>query len=121
MVKGGKLFCVFGCGGNRETQKRAKMGEISTKIADFTIITTDNPRFEDRLKIAKEIENGVINKNYVIILDRKEAIKFANKNSNEGDVILIAGKGCENYIDEKGEKIKYSDYEEVEKLRNKND
>jgi len=121
LVKDKKLLCIFGCGGNRETQKRAKMGEISTKIANFTIITTDNPRFEDRLKIAKEIESGVINKNYVIILDRKEAIKFANNNSNEGDIILIAGKGCEDYIDENGEKIKYSDFEEVENLRNKND
>ena len=112
-----KIICLFGCGGNRETQKREKMGEISSKYADFTIITTDNPRFEDKLKIAKEIEKGAMHGAYKIILDRVKSIKFADKISNEGDIILIAGKGAENYIDEKGEKKYYSDYDEIEKLR----
>lgn len=112
------LICVFGCGGNRETQKRSKMGEISSKYANSTIITSDNPRFEDRLKIAKDIEKGMTNSNYLTILDRSEAIKFAFKNSKENDVILIAGKGAENYIDEMGEKKPYSDFDEVRKLEN---
>ena len=93
------------------------MGEISTRIADFTIITSDNPRFEDKLKIIKDIECGVVCDNYKVIIDRKNAIKYSDKISKEGDVILIAGKGCEDYIDEMGEKKKYSDIEEVEKLR----
>ena len=118
IVGGKKLISVFGCGGNRETQKRAKMGEISSKYANFTIITSDNPRFENRMNIASEIEKGIIGDNYIIILDRSEAIKFADKISNEGDVILIAGKGAENYIDEQGEKKYYSDYDEIEKLGN---
>lgn len=113
---GKKLICIFGCGGNRETQKRSKMGEISSFYADLTIISSDNPRFEDRVKIAKEIEGGVLNHNYKIILDRAEAIKFADKISCEGDVILVAGKGSENYIDEQGVKTYYSDYDEIKKL-----
>lgn len=117
IAKSNKLVCVFGCGGDRETQKRSKMGEISTKIADFTIITSDNPRFEDKLKIIKDVESGVVNRDYKVVIDRKDAIKYSDKISNVGDVVLIAGKGCEDYIDEMGVKIKYSDYEEVEKLR----
>lgn len=112
-----KLICVFGCGGNRETQKRSKMGEISSNFADFTIITSDNPRYEDELMIAKDIESGFKNNRFKIILDRKDAIKCADKISDVGDIILIAGKGSEGYIDKMGVKRKYSDYEEVEKLR----
>lgn len=112
-----RLVCVFGCGGNRETQKRQKMGEISSKIANFTIITNDNPRFENPMDIAKEIEKGVIGDNYKIILDRKSAINYADTLSRCGDVILIAGKGAESYIEENGKMLSYSDFEEVEKLR----
>lgn len=117
IAKNKKLICLFGCGGNRETQKRAKMGEISSKIADFTIITTDNPRYEDRLKIAEDIKLGLLNNNYKIILDRVEAINYANIISGDGDVVLIAGKGVEDYIEECGVKMKYSDYEQILKLR----
>lgn len=119
ILKNGKLFCLFGCGGDRETQKRPKMAEISSKYANFTIITTDNPRFESRLSIAHDIESGMKNDNYKIILDRSEAIEFADKISNEGDIILIAGKGAENYIDEQGEKKYYRDFDELEKIRKK--
>lgn len=111
-----KLISVFGCGGNRETQKRKIMGEISSNLADFTIITSDNPRFESRENIAKEIESGMKNKNYTIVLDRAKAIKYAEKLAKTGDIVCIAGKGAENYIEENGEKIPYSDKAEVEKL-----
>lgn len=111
-----KVVCVFGCGGNREAQKRAKMGEISSKYADLTIITVDNSRCEDKLKIAMQIKSGIKNDNYKIILDRKEAIIFAEKYSREGDVILVAGKGNENYIEENGIKIPHNDFEEILKL-----
>lgn len=113
IAKSHKLICLFGCGGNRETQKRSKMGEISSKNADLTIISSDNPRFEDRLAIVKDIEKGMCNGNYKIILDRSEAIKFADKVSLAGDVILVAGKGAEDYIDELGVKKPYSDFEEI--------
>lgn len=114
---GGKLYVVFGCGGNRETQKRSKMGEISSKYADFVIISSDNPRFEPREKIAKEIESGMTNSNYLIELDRSKAIKIAFEMAVAGDILVVAGKGAENYIDENGVKIPYSDYDEIEKFR----
>ena len=116
VANGGRTICVFGCGGNRETQKRSKMGEIATKYADFSIITSDNPRFEKRENIARDIENGVVNSYYKIILDRAEAIKFAFDFSSPGDLILVAGKGAENYIDENGSKTYYNDFDEIEKI-----
>ena len=116
IVNDKKLICVFGCGGNRETQKRSKMGEISSKFADLSIITSDNPRFESRERIALDIQKGFLNNNYKIILDRAEAVGFAYKKSNFGDVILVAGKGAENYIDEMGVKTKYSDFDVIDKL-----
>lgn len=116
LAGGKKLISVFGCGGNREFQKRKIMGEISTTLADFTIITTDNPRFEKRKDIAREIESGVKNKKYEIVLDRSCAIKRAVELASDGDVVCIAGKGSEDYIDENGVKIPYSDVAEVEKL-----
>lgn len=113
----GKLISVFGCGGNRETQKRSIMGEISSKIADFTIITSDNPRFESREAIAKDIERGMTNSNYTIELDRAKAIEKAISISKKGDVVVVAGKGSEPYIDENGVKMPYSDMAQIEKIR----
>ena len=117
MVKDKKVISVFGCGGNRETQKRSIMGEISSKIADFTIITTDNPRFENRNEIAKQVENGVIGHNYLIELDRSCAIRRAINIAEKGDIVVVAGKGSEPYIEENGIKIPYSDIVEIEKIR----
>lgn len=112
-----KVISVFGCGGNREVEKRSIMGEISSKLADFTIITSDNPRFESRLSIAKDIEKGMKNSAYKIELDRVTAIADAIGMAGDGDVVLVAGKGAEDYIDENGTKIPYSDLKEVEKYR----
>jgi len=114
-----KLICVFGCGGNRETQKRKIMGEISSKLADFSVITSDNPRFEAREKIANDIVSGIKTSNYKVILDRSEAICYAHMISSLGDIVLVAGKGEEDYIDELGKKSPYSDKIEVLKLREK--
>lgn len=116
-----KLICVFGCGGNRETQKRSKMGEIASKYADLVVITADNSRFESTAKIIDDIKFGIKNSNYVCIENRSDAIKFAYKNSNSGDIILVAGKGSENYMEINGVKIPYSDIEEIKKLENIND
>ncbi len=111
-----KLVCIFGCGGNREMQKRSIMGEISSKYADFSIITSDNPRFEKREDIIADVLKGIENENFTVIEDRKEAIKRSIELSNVGDVIVVAGKGSESYIDEAGVKIPYSDIEEIMKL-----
>ena len=91
------------------------MGEISGKIADFTIVTSDNPRFEEPMDIIFEIEKGLLKntKKYVLIQDRKEGIKYAVNMAKEGDVILIAGKGAEKYQDVLGTKTIFSDKEAV--------
>lgn len=109
LKKDKKLYCVFGCGGNRDRDKRPKMGRIASELADYVLITSDNPRFEDPLEIAKEIETGVVGENYEIQEDRGDAIRKAITMSEKGDVILIAGKGSEPYIDINGVKKPYQD------------
>ena len=95
----GKVICVFGCGGDRDPGKRPQMGEISGKIANYTIITSDNPRTEDPQKIVEQIEEGIkkTNGKYEVICDRTEAIKAAIKMANKLDIIVLAGKGHETY------------------------
>jgi UDP-N-acetylmuramoyl-L-alanyl-D-glutamate--2,6-diaminopimelate ligase len=102
----GRIICVFGCGGNRDTSKRAAMGEISGRLSDFTVITTDNPRNEEPIKICKQVEEGILKTKglYKIIENRKEAIKFAMRIAWKNDIILIAGKGHETYQELKGGK-----------------
>ena len=94
-----RIITVFGCGGDRDTTKRPMMGEIAQKYSDVCIITSDNPRTEDPELIIKDILNGLDqNKdNYKVIIDRREAIKEAIEMAQKDDVILIAGKGHENY------------------------
>lgn len=95
----GKVISVFGCGGDRDTAKRPQMGEISGKIADFTIITSDNPRTEVPEQIVKDIEVGMkkTNGKYKCIVDRTEAIKEAISMATKNDIIVLAGKGHETY------------------------
>ncbi len=114
----GRLICVFGCGGNRDVGKRYQMGQIAGECADFTIITSDNPRFEEPMEIIYEIERGflTVSKNYVLIQDRREAIKYALKCAKKGDIIVIAGKGSENYQEVLGIKRPYNDKDTVEEL-----
>ena len=108
-----KLICVFGCGGNRDRSKRCVMGEISGKIADFTIITSDNPRFEDEDFIISQIEGGIrkITHEYITVRDRESAIEYAVQMANLGDYILIAGKGSEKYQEKMGVFKRFSDKE----------
>lgn len=101
-----RLVCLFGCGGNRSKLRRYEMGEVSGRLADLTIITSDNPRFEEPQDIIDDIKTG-INKTtgkYVEIPDRKEAIRYAIANGEPGDVIVLAGKGHEDYQEIKGQK-----------------
>lgn len=94
-----RLVCLFGCGGNRSRDRRFEMGEISSRYADLTIVTSDNPRFEKPEDIIADILVGVRKENgkYITIPDRKEAIRYAILNAEEGDVIVLAGKGHEDY------------------------
>ena len=105
--KPGRLICLFGCGGNRSKTRRYEMGEVSGKLADFTIITSDNPRFEEPLDIIADIVTGISKTDgkYIEIPDRKEAIRYAIQNGKRGDIIVLAGKGHEDYQEIKG--VKY--------------
>ena len=103
----GRLVCLFGCGGNRSRQRRFEMGEISGNLADLTIITSDNPRFEEPQAIIDDIKAGLAKTKgkYVEICDRREAIGYAISHGQEGDIIVLAGKGHEDYQEIKG--VKY--------------
>lgn len=102
-----RLVCLFGCGGNRSKDRRYEMGEVSGRLADLTIITSDNPRFEEPQDIIDDIKIGIgkTDGKYVEICDRKEAIKYAIEHGRRGDVIVLAGKGHEDYQEIKG--VKY--------------
>ena len=102
-----RLVCLFGCGGNRSRDRRFEMGEISSRYADLTIVTSDNPRFEEPEAIIEDILTGVKKAEgaYVTIPDRKEAIRYAILNAQRDDVIVLAGKGHEDYQEIKG--VKY--------------
>lgn len=102
-----RLVTLFGCGGNRDPHRRYEMGEVSSNLSDLTVVTSDNPRFEEPMDIIKDILIGVHKGpgKYVTIPDRKEAIKYCIEHAEEGDVIILAGKGHEDYQEIKG--IKY--------------
>lgn len=102
-----RLVCVFGCGGNRAKSRRYEMGEVSGRLADLTIVTSDNPRFEEPMDIIRDIEIGLrkTDGEYIEIPDRKEAIAYAIHHGRPGDVIVLAGKGHEDYQEIKG--VKY--------------
>lgn len=102
----GRLVSVFGCGGNRSKTRRYEMGEVSGRLADFTIITSDNPRFEEPQDIINDIVTGISKTDgrYIEIMDRKEAFRYAIMNAQPGDVIVLAGKGHEDYQEIKGVK-----------------
>ncbi|QDW73546.1 UDP-N-acetylmuramoyl-L-alanyl-D-glutamate--2,6-diaminopimelate ligase [Lachnospiraceae bacterium KGMB03038] len=109
----GRIVTVFGCGGNRSRTRRYEMGEVAGRLSDFTIITSDNPRFEEPQAIIDDIITGIkkTDGKYVSICDRKEAIKYAIQNGQPGDVIILAGKGHETYQEIEG--VKYDMDERV--------
>jgi len=117
----GNLVSVFGCGGNRDKKKRPMMGEISGNVADFTVLTSDNPRDEEPNTIISNIERGIekITSRYIKIANRKFAIEYAMNTAKVGDVIVIAGKGAEDYQEINGVKHHFSDKEVVEGILKK--
>ena len=120
-IRSGKetLLTVVGCGGDRDRTKRSKMGNIATTLSDQVVFTSDNPRFEDPQVILDEIESGVAEEfqdKTLSILDRKQAIKTAIKIAKKGDIILVAGKGHEDYQDIKGVKHHFDDKEIIQEL-----
>ena len=111
-----ELAVVFGAGGDRDKDKRAKMGQIASMYAKKIYITSDNPRSEDPLEIIKDIVEGINNPDTLIIPDRKKAIKIALQNLEKSEVLMILGKGDEEYQEIQGKKIPFSDIEMVNSL-----
>ncbi|MBE8182521.1 MAG: UDP-N-acetylmuramoyl-L-alanyl-D-glutamate--2,6-diaminopimelate ligase [Candidatus Portiera sp.] len=111
--EGGELWIVFGCGGNRDTDKRGTMGKIADEYADRIILTNDNPRYEDAAIIINEIMQGIKKNKSIIIQDRGAAIQHAFINAKPNDLVLVAGKGHESHQDIMGEKRQFNDYEFV--------
>ena len=115
-VSRAKIILVFGCGGDRDKTKRPKMGCVAGELADFTVVTSDNPRSENPQAIIKEIISGFKGKNYKVITNRKKAIRGALSLAKPGDVVLIAGKGHEDYQIFKNKTIHFDDREVARKF-----
>jgi len=92
-----RLITVFGCGGDRDVTKRPLMAEAASRYSDLCIVTSDNPRTEDPISIIKQTEQGLMGDHHLSIVDRRKAIQTAINNARKGDIILIAGKGHEDY------------------------
>lgn len=117
--KRGRLLTIIGCGGNRDSNKRPIIGNIATKYSDYVLFTSDNPRNEEPQDIINEMIVSIPTKNYDIIVDRKEAIKKAVTMLTKGDILLVLGKGHEEYQVIQGKKIPYSDIKEIARYLNK--
>jgi len=119
-IKKGRVIVVFGCGGNRDSTKRSQMGEMATRLGDYVIVTSDNPRYENPYQIIADINKGITSRNkHINIENRESAIQYALAMAKPDDIIAILGKGNENYQEINGEKIPYSDYKVVDDYFNK--
>lgn len=114
----GRIICVFGCGGDRDKEKRPQMGEIAGRLADFTIVTSDNPRSEKPEDIVNDIEQGIAKTKgkYKVIVDRKEAIKEAIKMMKKRDIVILAGKGHEIYQEINGKMNEFDERKIVKEI-----
>lgn len=114
----GNLYCLFGCGGNRDATKRPIMGEIAAKYADFCIVTSDNPRYEDPYDIISQIEKGIKSSGtkYVTVTERETATEYAINLLEKDDILLVAGKGGEYYQEIMGIKHSYNDNSVIKKI-----
>lgn len=115
-INNGKIYTLFGCGGDRDKGKRPLMGKAASENSDFVIVTSDNPRSEELLDIIEDIKPGLVGDNYKIIPDRHEAIEAILKMAKPNDAVLLAGKGAENYQEVKGVRTDFNDMEEAKKI-----
>ena len=117
----GRVICLFGCGGDRDSRKRPKMAKVSGELADYTIITSDNPRTEDPKTILEEVESGIkgLTDKYIVIVDRAKAIEYAVKMAKLDDIVVLAGKGHERYQIIGHEKFPFDEKEIVLNALNK--
>ena len=111
-----KLICVFGCGGDRDKGKRSKMGEVAANFADYLVVTSDNPRQEEPKEIIYDIQKGItLDSEFFLEPERSIAIQIAIAKANKNDVVLIAGKGHEDYQILKDQTIYFDDREQARK------
>ena len=110
-----QVVTVFGCGGDRDKSKRPVMGKVASELSDKVIITSDNPRTENPFEIIEDIKKGIVKSSYIVEENREEAIKKAISSSNDDAVILIAGKGHEDYQEINGIRNHFSDREVAQK------
>ena len=117
-----RLVCLFGCGGNRAKSRRYEMGEVSSRFADLTVVTSDNPRDEEPMDIINDILIGVHKADgaYVTIPDRKDAIRYCMENALDGDIVVLAGKGHEDYQEIKGVKYHMDERELIQEILQEN-
>ncbi len=108
-----RIITVFGCGGNRDKKKRPEMGEIAERLSDMVVVTSDNPRYEEEEQIIRDILSGMKMKKHIVLKDRKEAIHRALQLCELGDVLVIAGKGHEDYQEIRGMRMHFDDREVV--------
>ena len=113
-----RLVCLFGCGGNRSKDRRYEMGEVSGSLADLTIITSDNPRYEEPERIMQKIEEGMkqTKGQYQMMVDRKEAMRFMLAQGRPGDILILAGKGHEQYQEIKGDYLPFNEREIAQEI-----
>ena len=117
-ASGSKVWCVFGCGGDRDKGKRSEMGAIAERLSDFPVLTSDNPRTENPQDILNDVLGGISDKHKVTtLIDRREAIQYAVKNAKQGDIVVVAGKGHETYQIVGTEKIDFDDKEVLLSVR----
>lgn len=114
----GRLIVLFGCGGNRDREKRAQMGKVAARLSDYAFLTSDNPRYEEPLSIISEIEKGFrsVSKNYTVVEEREKATRYAIESLREGDILLVAGKGGERDQEIMGIKYDYNDKTVIESI-----
>lgn len=112
-INEGRMLLLFGCGGDRDKGKRPLMGEVATRLADYVFVTSDNPRTEDPEAILRDIKPGLKDGKYEICIDRHEAIQHVMRMAREGDVVILAGKGAENYQEVNGVKHPFDDSAEA--------
>lgn len=112
----GRIITLFGCGGNRDRGKRPQMGKIASDLSDFVILTSDNPRWEEPRQIIRDIEDGISGDNFIVVPDRKESLKIAVSMCERGDILIVAGKGHEDYQEIEGKRYPFSDREELREI-----
>jgi UDP-N-acetylmuramoyl-L-alanyl-D-glutamate--2,6-diaminopimelate ligase len=117
-LKEGRLILIFGCGGDRDRSKRSVMGGIASQLADLTIITSDNPRSEEPASIIEDIKKGFRGNSFKTIENRRDAIYEGVKTANKNDVLLVAGKGHEDYQIVGSKVFQFSDREVIEEALN---